>query len=465
MSLLPSRRPHRPWTLLLAALLLLTTAPDQERVQAAAPVPRLVVEPDDGVAPLLAFIGAARGTLDGEAYLLTDPAVEGALESATARRVRVRINLDPHPFGTAHRLVQAAYDALAAHGVQVRWTSPRYRFTHAKYLLEDDARAWIGTMNWSASAFRANREFALVDPDPTAVSEVGGVFAADWAHRPYPGAADALVVSPINARGQLEGLIGQTKRTLDLYAEELNDPAISQALTAAVRRDVRVRLVTTADDPIGAMATLIPTVARDRRLYIHAKAIISDDARMYLGSENYSVTSLDHNREMGLILTDHAAIGRVEAAFLHDLAGASSANGAAGSDQPRIAAPGGPGAGPFAVRVRVSPDPIPYGAFPTLIIATRPGAICAIQVRYTSGRPPASYPDHSVVAAPPGLIREQGRWRVESRSAGGTARVTCTSGGVACACACSHGRRADRAGRGHGVWPSRRTDGRSRRGG
>ena len=36
---------------------------------------------------------------------------------------------------------------------------------------------------------------------------------------------------------------------------------------------------------------------------VHAKTIVADGAQAYLGSENLSATSLDKNREVGLILT------------------------------------------------------------------------------------------------------------------------------------------------------------------
>jgi phosphatidylserine/phosphatidylglycerophosphate/cardiolipin synthase-like enzyme len=35
--------------------------------------------------------------------------------------------------------------------------------------------------------------------------------------------------------------------------------------------------------------------------YIHAKAIVVDGARAYVGSENLSTQSLDRNREVGIL--------------------------------------------------------------------------------------------------------------------------------------------------------------------
>ena len=354
-----------PWArlTLAVALLLAALAPPSGTTRAAAsPTLQLITEHDAGVAPLVAFIAAARHTLDGEIYLLTDRDVEAALDAAAVRGVTVRINLDPHPFGTARSVVRRAYAALATHGIQVRYTSPAYVFTHAKYIISDDDSAWIGTMNWSASAFRSNREFAIVDRDPTAVAQAAAIFAADWVHAPPAVQPTALVVSPLNARGTLAALIAGARRTLDVYAEEVNDPAMSADLIAAVDRGVRVRLVTTVEDAIGALATALPTVRRDRALYIHGKALIVDaglpDARLFLGSENLSAGSLDRNRELGLVASDPAIIGPVERTFAADLAAIGGAAGgapaaAATPSAPTAAVPSGP-SGTVGVLVRLN---------------------------------------------------------------------------------------------------------------
>jgi putative ABC transport system permease protein len=40
--------------------------------------------------------------------------------------------------------------------------------------------AWVGTMNWSAVAFRSNRGFALIVADKPVTRKLEQVFAADW---------------------------------------------------------------------------------------------------------------------------------------------------------------------------------------------------------------------------------------------------------------------------------------------
>ena len=56
--------------------------------------------------------------------------------------------------------------------------------------------------------------------------------------------------------------------------------------------------------------------------YIHGKVIEADygtaHARMFIGSENFSRASLDDNRELGLIISDHAALAAMASTFAAD---------------------------------------------------------------------------------------------------------------------------------------------------
>ena len=62
---------------------------------------------------------------------------------------------------------------------------------------------------------------------------------------------------------------------------------------------------------------------RQSYLYVHAKAIIADGRRAFVGSENLSTASLDHNRELGVIVADSSAIQVLESTFDGDWAQAS----------------------------------------------------------------------------------------------------------------------------------------------
>jgi phosphatidylserine/phosphatidylglycerophosphate/cardiolipin synthase-like enzyme len=51
---------------------------------------------------------------------------------------------------------------------------------------------------------------------------------------------------------------------------------------------------------------------------MHAKMILSDDTKAYIGSINFSAQSMDENRELGIILTQADSIQKLTTTFETD---------------------------------------------------------------------------------------------------------------------------------------------------
>ncbi len=383
------------------------------------------VEPDAGVTPLVSFIRATRRSLDGEVYLLSSAAVFDALGDAVRRGVRVRLVLDPHPFGGDGGSADRAYKVLAAEGVAVRWASPAYRFTHAKFLVSDNAAAWIGTMNWTNAAFTRNREFAEETDAGVVVRETDAIFAADWDGRSLDTGTPDLVVSPVNARGTILSLLAGARYSLDIYAEEVYDAASIQALADATRRGVRVRIVYTGLGDAEGLSGIGAQVARVASPYIHAKAIVADGNTLFVGSQNLSATSLDRNREVGLLMRDRVAISEVERVFDQDLRREPSGR------VPTVA-PTAEATVPPAVSVglqaSVTPAIMPYDAYPILSARSIPGATCAANVVYSTGYTPVSFDGYPQTVGASGVVRWG--WHEMTKGDSGRATINCTFKGV-----------------------------------
>jgi hypothetical protein len=158
-------------------------------------------------------------------------------------------------------------------------------------------------------------------------------------------------------------------------------------------------------------------------------AAVADGATVFIGSENISSTSLDKNREMGLILTDRAAVATLEQAFASDFGGAPS------PVSPPPAAPvatptqtaGSGQTGGFSERASVSPNPMPYNSEATLTAATTAGASCAARVVYSTGSVPTSF--HGTAQMVPASGSVSWSWHEETKGSGGVATVTCALGG------------------------------------
>jgi phosphatidylserine/phosphatidylglycerophosphate/cardiolipin synthase-like enzyme len=134
------------------------------------------------------------------------------------------------------------------------------------------------------------------------------------------------------AESTLVGLIDQARTSLDVENEEMADQSVVAALCRASKRGVRVRIVMTyASEWAHALSTLAGCGAQvhlfhgEKPLYIHAKEIVADGSRAYVGSENFSYTSLERNRELGVITTSRPVLGSLEATFTSDFSAARAA--------------------------------------------------------------------------------------------------------------------------------------------
>lgn len=305
------------------------TATEFPTTSVSAGVIGLIVEPDDGRRPVLAEIEAARSTIDLMVYLLTDEPIVDALIDAEERGVAVRVILDQFPYGGFGNPEEVAAEMRAA-GVEVRWGPSRFTFSHVKTLIVDRSVALIMNLNLTRSSFERNREFAVVTTRPNDVETAQALFEADWSGRDEPFAA-TLVVSPSNSRVELLGLIDSARVSLDIYLEVIRDQEIVEHLMAAAGRGVLVRVILSPDEQPAAIrieAELVGGGIEVRRLtapYVHAKAVIVDSVRAFVGSQNFTATSLDENREIGLIYDDRVALARLLATFEMDFTAAEDA--------------------------------------------------------------------------------------------------------------------------------------------
>jgi phosphatidylserine/phosphatidylglycerophosphate/cardiolipin synthase-like enzyme len=270
-------------------------------------------------------------------YHLTDRKVVNALLAAGARGVRVRVILDQSSLMVSKYL--RPYRNLLAGGVEVRKSSARFSLTHAKAMIVDGRRAFIMSLNLSGGA-ASMRDYGVVTQDPSIAAAVAQVFEADWANA-EKGAGDSpdvsdprLVVSPVNSESRLQGLIDSASRELIAAVENLGDPVIQKALIRAARRGVSVRLIVPMcdlnDNPLrnypfldglkqgGVLARVMPYPATPQHPYMHAKMMVADGQRAYVGSVNYSENSTRQARELGLLFSEPKLIAVLSSTFAED---------------------------------------------------------------------------------------------------------------------------------------------------
>ncbi|MGC1419719.1 MAG: phospholipase D-like domain-containing protein [Acidimicrobiales bacterium] len=270
---------------------------------------RLFVEPAAGYGFIDRAIADARRTIDLSMYELEDPVIENDLVARARAGVVVRVVLDSD-YGISSVNAPAAA-VLERGGVHVVW-APSSQIFHAKYLITDDTNLFVGTGNFTARYYSSTRDFWILDRDRDDLAAATATFSTDFAHRSAPlgsGSGD-LVWSPGSTEA-LVGLINSAKHSVLVENEEMDSSTIESALGSAAQRGVDVKVVMTYDaewhDALGqlAKAGVHVRVLSTAQVYIHAKVICVDcnlgTATAFVGSENFSTSSLDYNRELGII--------------------------------------------------------------------------------------------------------------------------------------------------------------------
>ena len=293
---------------------------------------QIFVEPDAGEHSITNAIASAKKSLWLEMYLLTDHNVIRALEEAAQRGVDVRVMLEAHPYGSGSGSPAETLDRLKAAGIQTETTNPSFALTHEKGMLIDSNTVYIMTANFTLSALGGtgkirNREYGIIDSNPQDVQAVNAIFNADWNRTDVHFDDPNLVVSPINSRNAFLSLINNAHRVLVIEAEEMNDMSIEQALGNAAQRGVRVQIILPAPDALSGDSNSqgIQTIRQenvqvreDTHLYMHAKMIVVDGQRAFVGSENISAASLDQNRELGIIISAPNVLNTLQQTFQGD---------------------------------------------------------------------------------------------------------------------------------------------------
>ena len=287
----------------------------------------LTIEPSGGFSPVYSLISRARHSINVTMYEFSDTAAEHDLGAAAQRGVQVRVILD-----RKEKSVNSdAYSYFRSHGVKVTWSSSDYTYTHQKTVTADGSEAIIMTANLTSKYYATSRDFLVADTNRADIAAITTVFDADFAkHSVRPGDGSDLVWSPTDSQDQLIGLINGARKSLRIYSEEMGDTTVEKALIAAAKRGVDVQVV--GENQSGEYDKAFAKLARggvrvsyyssSTGFYIHGKVIEADygtsGAKVFVGSENFSSTSLNQNRELGLITSNHAVMSAIASTFAAD---------------------------------------------------------------------------------------------------------------------------------------------------
>jgi cardiolipin synthase len=277
----------------------------------------LIVQPDDGLEPILNAIKTAQTSLDLIIFRFASKPLEKAIQAAVTRGVVVRALIAHTNSGGEKRLRQVEQRMLDA-GVTVSRTADDLVRYHGKMLIVDREELHVYGFNYTALDLKS-RSFGLVCRDRRCVQEGVKLFEADATKREYEPSQDAFVVSPENAREQLATFIKRAKKQILIWDPKVSDAQMIRLLQQRMKADVDVRIIgKVAKRGAGLKVEKFP----GKRL--HVRAMLRDGDTAFVGSQSLRALELDARREVGMITKDPKVAKRLAEIFEVDWAKTAS---------------------------------------------------------------------------------------------------------------------------------------------
>jgi len=326
-----------------------------QKVPATAVAPEIAAE---AAKPILDFIAGAQKTLHGCVYKLDyAPIIDALIQAKEGRGVDVTLFVESNPFqhaGSDQAVTNIAY--LKAAGITVLEKLPHYPEAqlHAKFLLADNARLLLTTINWDQESFLGaskwrdtppqgdapTRDVALILDNPALVRE--SLQWLQWLEKgidPHFPAATALNFGPLRStRAYMTEHLNQATKSVHLWQQSVQDDVLVDALIALQKRGVSVSLVMTADPfnaalkgrtdgnlpnlgRLAAAGVQVHRVPSFTLPYIHMKGALIDGKTFLFTTANFYKSSLDQGFEVSSALQEPKMLQVLEETFQKDVGG------------------------------------------------------------------------------------------------------------------------------------------------
>ena len=183
---------------------------------------KVLVLPDDGIAPLLVGIESAKKIIEIVIFRFDRDEIEKALKAAVARGVFVQALIAYNNRGGEKTLRKLELRLLEA-GVIVARTADNLARYHDKLMIIDRRVLYLLAFNYTHLDIDRSRSFGIVVKNHALVQEAVRLFEADTTRQPYTPSLDTFIVSPANARQQLANFIQGARKQLLIYDGKLSD--------------------------------------------------------------------------------------------------------------------------------------------------------------------------------------------------------------------------------------------------
>src|SRR5262249_14364486 len=125
-----------------------------------------------------------------------------------------------------------------------------------------------------------------------------------------------LVISPYDSRDKLIELLRSAERSIRIVDAKVHDPDIRELLLKKAGAGCNVKIITR--EAISDDSAPNFHVRRFTKYKLHAKCIVVDTLRFFIGSQNLRGVSIDRRREVGIIVEDDPIARKIERIFDED---------------------------------------------------------------------------------------------------------------------------------------------------
>ena len=174
---------------------------------------QVIIQPNDGIAPLIKAIKQARKTIDIVIFRFDIGKIEDALHDAVERGVAVRA-LIAHTNRGGKGELRKLESRLLKRGATLSRTADDMVRYHGKLLVVDRQRAFVLGFNYTKQDIEESRSLGLTTRNPKVVRDILKVIDADHDRTPLKIKSTRVVVSPENSRERLKAFIKRAQREL-----------------------------------------------------------------------------------------------------------------------------------------------------------------------------------------------------------------------------------------------------------
>jgi phosphatidylserine/phosphatidylglycerophosphate/cardiolipin synthase-like enzyme len=271
-----------------------------------------LIQPDDGIAPLLAGIRSAKKSIEIAIFRFDRAEIEAGIKAAVARGVSVSALIAYTNRGGEINLRKLEMRLLEV-GVAVSRTANDLVRYHDKLMIIDRRLLYVLSFNFTHLDIDHSRGFGIVTRKVRFVHEAVKLFEADTARQPYAPTLDSFVVSPANARRLLAAFIRKAQKQLLIYDPLIADSEMLRVLSERTKAGVEIKI-------IGRVSKRNPglEVRKLAGMRLHTRTIIRDRRQAFVGSQSLRRAELDSRREVGVIVHEPKAVNGLIRTFEAD---------------------------------------------------------------------------------------------------------------------------------------------------